>query len=144
MGTPWKYLFWWKFCPDICPGVGFLGHIVVLYLVFRGTNTSFEKMQTYGKVETVIQWTHIHLSYLVSFFLHRCDVHLDVDINGYVGTHPSLCMWKRLKAAFLVTLHLGYRLDILVLPKFVCWNPNAQCPSVMLLGGRGLWRVIMS
>ena len=78
------------------------------------------------------------------FFLHRCDVHLDVDINGHVGTPPSLCMWKRLKAAFLVTLHLGYRLDILVLPKFICWNPNAQCPSVMLLGGRGLWRVIMS
>ena len=25
--------FLWKFCPDMCPGVGLVGHIVVLYLV---------------------------------------------------------------------------------------------------------------
>uniref|UniRef100_A0A8D2C5I9 mitogen-activated protein kinase kinase kinase n=1 Tax=Sus scrofa TaxID=9823 RepID=A0A8D2C5I9_PIG len=29
------YLFRGKFCPDICPGVGLLGHLAVLYLYFR-------------------------------------------------------------------------------------------------------------
>ena len=28
------YLFQWKFCPDIWPGVGLLDYMVVLYLVF--------------------------------------------------------------------------------------------------------------
>ena len=32
------YLFEWKFCPDISPGVGLLDHLVVLYLVFWGTS----------------------------------------------------------------------------------------------------------
>ena len=31
------YLFQWKFCLDICPGVGLLNHMVVLNLVFWGT-----------------------------------------------------------------------------------------------------------
>ena len=30
-----------KFCPDICPRGGFLGHMVVVYLVFWGTSTLF-------------------------------------------------------------------------------------------------------
>ena len=30
------YLFEWKFCLDIWPGIGLLGHMVVLYLVFWG------------------------------------------------------------------------------------------------------------
>ena len=29
------------FCLDICPGVGFLDHMVVLYFVFRGTSILF-------------------------------------------------------------------------------------------------------
>ena len=29
-------IFEWKFCPDICPGVGLLDYMVVLYLVFWG------------------------------------------------------------------------------------------------------------
>ena len=32
------YLFQGKFCPDTCPGVGLLDHIVILYLVFWGTS----------------------------------------------------------------------------------------------------------
>ena len=28
------YLFQGNICPDICPGVGLLGHMAVLYLVF--------------------------------------------------------------------------------------------------------------
>ena len=36
------YLFEWKFCPDISPGVGLLGHMVVLYLIFlRSLHTVF-------------------------------------------------------------------------------------------------------
>ena len=35
------YLFEWKFCPDICPGVRLLDHLVVLYLVFWETSTWF-------------------------------------------------------------------------------------------------------
>ena len=34
------YLFEWKFCPDKCPGVGLLDHMVVLYLVFWGASIS--------------------------------------------------------------------------------------------------------
>ena len=37
----WIYPFEWKSCLDIHPGVGFLGYIVVLYLVFWGTSTLF-------------------------------------------------------------------------------------------------------
>ena len=33
--------FQWKFCLDICPGVGLLNHMVVLYLVFCGTTILF-------------------------------------------------------------------------------------------------------
>ena len=28
------YLFKLEFCPDMCPGVGLLDHMVALYLVF--------------------------------------------------------------------------------------------------------------
>ena len=35
------YLFEWNFCPDICPGVRLLGHVVVLCLVFWGTSILF-------------------------------------------------------------------------------------------------------
>ena len=35
------YLFQWKFCPDVCPGVGLLGHMVVLYSVSWGTSILF-------------------------------------------------------------------------------------------------------
>ena len=35
------YLLQWKFCPDICPGVGIMDHIVVLYLFFWGTSILF-------------------------------------------------------------------------------------------------------
>ena len=31
-------LFQWKLCPDMCSGVGLLGHMVALYLVFWGTS----------------------------------------------------------------------------------------------------------
>ena len=30
-------VFQWKFCLDICPGVGLLDHMIALYLVFWGT-----------------------------------------------------------------------------------------------------------
>ena len=35
------YLFEGKFCLDRCPGVGLLGHVVVLFLVFWGTSILF-------------------------------------------------------------------------------------------------------
>ena len=35
------YLFQWKFCLAICPGVGLLGHMVILYLVFWGISILF-------------------------------------------------------------------------------------------------------
>ena len=35
------YLFEWKFCPEINPGVGLQGHMEVLYLFFWGTATLF-------------------------------------------------------------------------------------------------------
>ena len=41
----WRYrcmcLFQGRFCLDICPRVGLLGHMVVLYLVFWGTSIIF-------------------------------------------------------------------------------------------------------
>ena len=38
------YLFKWKFCLDICSGVGLLDHMVVLYLVFWGIAILFSKV----------------------------------------------------------------------------------------------------
>ena len=35
------YLFELWFSPDICPGMGLLDHIVVLFLVFKGTSILF-------------------------------------------------------------------------------------------------------
>ena len=35
------YLLQWKFCPDICIGVGLLGHMVLLYLVLWGISIMF-------------------------------------------------------------------------------------------------------
>ena len=35
------YLFQWKFCPDIGPGVGLMDHMIVLYLVFWGTSIPY-------------------------------------------------------------------------------------------------------
>ena len=35
------YLFELKFCPDICPEVGFLDHMVILFLVFWGISIPF-------------------------------------------------------------------------------------------------------
>ena len=34
-------LFQWKFCTDMCPRVGLLGDMVVLYLLFWGTSILF-------------------------------------------------------------------------------------------------------
>ena len=36
-----EYLFALQFCLAMCPGVGLLDHIVVLYLVFWGTSILF-------------------------------------------------------------------------------------------------------
>ena len=42
-GPPWKsmYLFELEFSPDVCPGVESLGHVVVLFLVFKETSLLF-------------------------------------------------------------------------------------------------------
>ena len=34
-GSPHMYLFELEFSPDICPGLGFLDHMVTLFLVFK-------------------------------------------------------------------------------------------------------------
>ena len=40
-GTPNMCIFEWKFCPDICPGVGLLDDMLSLYLVFWGISILF-------------------------------------------------------------------------------------------------------
>ena len=35
------YLFELEFSPDICPGIGLLDHMVILFLIFKGTSILF-------------------------------------------------------------------------------------------------------
>ena len=60
------YLFELEFCPDICPGVGLLGHMVVLFLVFKGTSILFSIVATLIYIPTNsvrgFPFLHIHSS----------------------------------------------------------------------------------
>ena len=40
------------FCLDICPGVGFLDHMVALFLVFWGTSTLFSMVAAPSYIPT--------------------------------------------------------------------------------------------
>ena len=46
------YLFELRFCLDICPGVGLLGHMVVLFLVLRGTSILFSTVAASASIST--------------------------------------------------------------------------------------------
>ena len=67
------YLFELQFCPDICPGVGLLDHMVVPYLVFWGT--SIRSGNTF--FFCLLSFLGLHLWFASSWFL-----------VGFVSTEP--------------------------------------------------------
>ena len=67
------YLFELEFCLDVCPGVGFLGHMVIPFLVFCGTSILFsiEAAPAYIPTNSVGEFPSLHILsiiyYLTSF-----------------------------------------------------------------------------
>ena len=52
------YLFELQFCPDVCPGVGLLDHMVVLFLFglfffFRAISMAYGSSQAMGPIRAV-------------------------------------------------------------------------------------------
>ena len=61
------YLCQGKFCLDVCPRVGLLGHMVVLYLVFWGTSTVFHS----GCTKKYSWFTTLCFRYTAKWFRYK-------------------------------------------------------------------------
>ena len=85
------YLFELWFSPDICPGVGLLDHMVILYLVFKGTSILFSilviNLYSYQQYRSACFCLHpLQLLLFVDFLSNgQCEViaHCSFDLRGF-------------------------------------------------------------
>ena len=84
-------LFELWFSPDICPGVGLLDHMVILYLVFKGTSILFSilviNLYSYQQYRSACFCLHpLQLLLFVDFLSNgQCEViaHCSFDLRGF-------------------------------------------------------------
>ena len=110
----------YSFGPDICPGVGLLDHMVILFLVFWGTSILFSIVAA----PIYIPWLVKNLS--STFIIAHQMTLLESDCERsklwnciwklWTGKYPLYWLWKKHKykitMAFLKTLKAKYNLDI--------------------------------
>ena len=124
------YLFEWKFCPDICPGVGLLDHMILLYLVFWGTSILFSiavvSIYIPTNSEGGFPFLHIFssLCYVWIFNGGHSDKfevvpYCSFDLNSLIISdvehvfmcllviHVSLCLWRNVYLGPLPIFQLG-------------------------------------
>ena len=123
------------FCPDICPSVGLLGHMIVLYLVFWGTSILFSIMVVPIYIATNSEggtlFSTPSQTYVICWLVNdehsgqfevvsHCsfDLHFSNNYIYWAFFHlpvgPQYLLWRNVCSGLLPIFHLGYLF-------FCCW-----------------------
>ena len=135
--------FEWKLCLDICPGMGLLGHMIILYLAFWGTSilfvfhsgcTTLHSHQQCRRgylfstpsppfvIHRLINDSHSYLCQVVPYYIFDLHFSNNCDVEHFsCACQPSECLlWRNVCLGFLPIFHLGCLL-------FCCWIVWVVC-----------------